>query len=96
MAKIINPSRRDIDLPTGHVVPARAFLETSNAMILVGDNAATLNALRLSGAITIELDPELDDSPALEPTPEPQLAPPVDDATAAAPDDSALPVKAKR
>lgn len=57
MAKLTNPSNRDISLPAGHVIPANGTLETTNAVIR-GDNWPVLSGLILSKTITAEFDPD--------------------------------------
>jgi hypothetical protein len=58
MAQIANPGLHPITLPSRHVVPAKGVLETSNEIILASDATPMLQALALSGAITLTLDPE--------------------------------------
>ncbi len=62
MAKIENPSRRDIVLPTRHVIPAQGSLETSNEVLRCTDNQPMLAGLALSGQVAITYDPEPDPS----------------------------------
>ncbi|MDP1620410.1 MAG: hypothetical protein Q8K33_24200 [Cypionkella sp.] len=62
MATIKNPSRRDIELPTRHVVPAQGTLETTNEVLRCADNAPMLAGLALSSQIDLTYDPEPDDS----------------------------------
>jgi hypothetical protein len=66
MARLINSTRRDIVLPTRHVVPAQGQLETSNEVISCTDNWPKVNGLVLSGDLVAELDPppELAEAPA--------------------------------
>lgn len=64
MAKLINPTARDIRLPAGHVIPRMSELETTNDVIR-GDNWAVLSGLINSGTITAEYDPEIE--PGYEP-----------------------------
>lgn len=66
MAKLINPSIRAITLPTGHVVPRAGTLETTNDVLRCSDNAAMLRGLVLSGALTIEYDPDPETGPEAE------------------------------
>lgn len=66
MAKLINPSIRAITLPTGHVVPRAGTLETTNDVLRCPDNSATLRGLILSGALTVEYDPDPDLEPEAE------------------------------
>lgn len=63
MAKITNPSLRDVKLPTGHVVPLKGSLTVTNDVLR--ENAAMLNGLALSGAITFEYDREPDPTGAV-------------------------------
>lgn len=72
MAKIINPSLRDIELPTRHIVPRKGTLETTNEVLRCPDNAQFLHGQSLSGALTVIYDP--DPSPDATP-PQPQPAP---------------------
>ena len=60
MAKLINTTRRDITLSTGHVVPRGGELATTNAVIRCVDNASLINALAVSGdlLVTMDADPE--------------------------------------
>lgn len=58
MAKITNPGLRPIELPTRHIVPRNGTLETSNDVLRCPDNAAALRGLILSGAVTVEYDPD--------------------------------------
>ena len=65
MAKIINLTAREISLPTRHVIPRGAALETTNAVIDCSDNWPMINGLALSGALQIERDPDpAEDAPA--------------------------------
>ncbi|WYK06456.1 hypothetical protein DWF04_022735 [Cereibacter sphaeroides f. sp. denitrificans] len=57
MAKLTNLTRRDIDLPSRHVIPRLGTLETTNEVIR-GDNWPKLNGLILSGDVAVEFDPE--------------------------------------
>lgn len=56
MAKIINPGRPALTLPTLHVVPRESELVTTNDVILHTDNWPILQAMQGAGQITIELD----------------------------------------
>ena len=58
MAKIINLTARAIALPTRHVIPRGAVLEIPNAVIDSPDNWPMINGLALSGALTVERDPD--------------------------------------
>lgn len=60
MAKLTNPSKRDITLPAGHVIPREGELITTDD-VFGGDNAPVLNGLIASGQIIAEYDaaPEL-------------------------------------
>ena len=60
MASIANPSVWPLKLPTGHVVPDRGSLETTNDIIRCPDNWPTLQGLSLSGQIGLTFDPEPD------------------------------------
>ena len=66
MARLINSTRRDIVLPTRHVVPAQGQLETTNEVIGCTDNWPKVNGLVLSGDLVAELDPppEVAEAPA--------------------------------
>lgn len=66
MARLINSTRRDIVLPTRHVVPAQGQLETTNEVIGCTDNWPKVNGLVLSGDLVAELDPppEVAEGPA--------------------------------
>ena len=66
MARLINSTRRDIVLPTRHVVPAQGQLETTNEVICCTDNWPKVNGLVLSGDLVAELDPppEVAEAPA--------------------------------
>ena len=57
MARLINSTRRDIVLPTRHVVPAQGQMETTNEVIGCTDNWPKVNGLVLSGDLVAELDP---------------------------------------
>ena len=57
MAKLINPTRRNITLPAGHVIPREGELVTTNDVIR-GENWPTLSGMILSGQIAVEYDPE--------------------------------------
>lgn len=58
MAKIINLTARELSLPTRHVIPRSAVLEIPNAVIDSPDNWPMINGLALSGALTVERDPD--------------------------------------
>ena len=58
MAKITNLGRRDLPLPTRHIVPRMGDLVTTNDTIRSPDNWTMLNAMALAGDVTIELDPD--------------------------------------
>ena len=64
MATASNPGKHTITLPTGHTIPGKGDLITTNDVLLCVDNAPRLNALSLSGEITIAYDP---DEPAAKP-----------------------------
>jgi hypothetical protein len=70
MARLINSTRRDIVLPTRHVVPAQGQgqgqLETTNEVINCADNWPKVNGLILAGDLVAEFDPppEVADAPA--------------------------------
>lgn len=64
MAKVVNTGKHAIILPTGHVIRGSGELITTNDVLLCVDNAPRLNALSLSGEITIAYDP---DEPAAKP-----------------------------
>ena len=57
MAKLTNPTNRDIALPAGHVIPRGGELIVTND-IITGDNWPTLSGLIKSGAVGVEYDPE--------------------------------------
>lgn len=70
MAKIINLTAREISLPTRHVIPRGAALETTNAVIDSPDNWPMINGLALSGGLTVERDPDpAEDAPAAKAAP---------------------------
>lgn len=58
MARLINATRRDIVLPTFHIVPKSGALETTDEVIRCPDNWPRVNALILSGDLSAEFDPE--------------------------------------
>lgn len=60
MAKILNPSVRPIRLPTGHVIPAKGALDTSNETIRSTDNWPMLSGLAQSNQISLQFDKEVD------------------------------------
>ena len=55
MAKLTNPTKRDITLPAGHVIPREGELITTNDVIR-GDNWPMLSGLILSKTIGVEYD----------------------------------------
>ena len=57
MAKLSNPSRKDIILPAGHVIPREGELITTNDVIN-GDNWLVLQGMALAGQVLVELDPD--------------------------------------
>lgn len=56
MAKLINGTRRDVVLPTKHVIPAKGHLETVNDVIRCPDNWPRLNGLIIAGEVQVEFD----------------------------------------
>lgn len=58
MAKIINAERRDIALPTGHVIPRLGELACTNDTIRCADNWPGLQGQMIAGQIVVEFDPE--------------------------------------
>ena len=70
MAKIINPSNRDITLLTRHVIPARGSLDTTNEVLRCTDNVPMLNGLVLSGQVSVEFDAEAEPDAPAEPVSE--------------------------
>ncbi|OJY35923.1 MAG: hypothetical protein BGP11_18420 [Rhodobacterales bacterium 65-51] len=70
MAKILNPGLRPIPLPTGHVVPRQGELVTTNDVLRCADNVAFLRGQELSGALTLQFDPD-----PVEPPEAPKVAP---------------------
>lgn len=65
MARITNLTRRQITLPTGHVIPRLGDLPTDNETLALIDIARVLPALIAAGEIAVEYDPD----PAATPTP---------------------------
>lgn len=63
MAKLTNRTKRDIDLPSRHVIPRLGELTLPNETIRSVDNWPRVNGLVLSGDLAVEFDPEpsLDD-----------------------------------
>ena len=57
MAKLTNPTNRDIALPAGHVIPRGGELTVTNDIIR-GDNWPMLSGLINSGAVGVEYDPD--------------------------------------
>lgn len=57
MARISNPSRKDIILPAGHVIPREGELITTNDVIN-GDNWLVLQGMALAGQVIVEMDPD--------------------------------------
>ena len=80
MAKINNPTRRVIVLPTKHEVPRQGELVTTNEVILCSDNWPMLNGMFLAGEITIEFDPDPVDLAEVIPVTEPPAKPVVESA----------------
>lgn len=58
MARIINPARQPVILPTGHVVPRLGDMTTTNDVLRCPDNAGFLRGMIASGQIGIEYDPD--------------------------------------
>ena len=75
MAKIINLTAREIALPTRHVIPRGAVLEIPNAVIDSPDNWPMINGLALSGALTVERDPDPGEEAAAAKAAAPAAAP---------------------
>ena len=69
MAKLSNPSRKDIILPAGHLIPREGELITTNDVIK-GDNWLVLQGMVLAGQVLVEFDPEPDDAPEKAAAPE--------------------------
>ena len=61
MAKLINPSRKDIILPAGHIVPREGEFITTNDVIN-GDNWLVLQGMIGAGQVIVEYDPEPEDA----------------------------------
>lgn len=73
MARISNPAYEPVALPTGHVVPGNGHLDTTNAVLRCPDNVPFLRGQSISGALTVEYDPD----PAPQPeTPGPSITAP--------------------
>ena len=68
MAKITNSTDRPIRLLTGHVVPAKDCLETTNEVIRSTDNLPMLGGLAKSGQVSLEFDAERDADGIATPT----------------------------
>lgn len=66
MAKLTNPGLAPVALPTGHVVPRKGSLETTNDVLRCADNAAFLNGQILSGQLSVEYDPDPGPPPEAE------------------------------
>lgn len=58
MARITNTTRRAIELPTRHIIPASGHLETTNALIRCPDNYRRIEALERAGDVQVDLDEE--------------------------------------
>lgn len=58
MAKLINPGFQPVNLPTGHVVPRKGELVTTNDVLRCVDNARVLAGLIATGAVLAEYDPD--------------------------------------
>lgn len=58
MARLINPGRAPLALPTGHVAPRGGELVTTNDVLRCPDNARVLSGPILSGQVTVEYDPD--------------------------------------
>lgn len=58
MAKLINTERRDITLPTGHVIPRLGELTCTNDTIRNGENWPFLQGQIIAGQIVAEFDPD--------------------------------------
>lgn len=56
MAKIINHTTCELPLPTGHVVPRRGTLDTSDEVIRHVDNAPILQGFIANGQFSVEFD----------------------------------------
>ena len=81
MAKITNHEVLPLTLPSKHVIAGRGGVLVTTNDVLRGDSAPMLTGLSLSGAITVEFDPE--------PTPEEAV---IAQASIAAPEVDAAPV----
>lgn len=86
MAKIINLTAREISLPTRHVIPRGAALETTNAVIDSPDNWPMINGLALSGVLTVERDPDPAEEAAAQAAPAAVHPAPITSGGDAAPD----------
>lgn len=64
MAKLINTTRRDIELPSRHIIARGASLTIPDEVAKSVDNWPRLNALILSGDVAAEFDPEAVDEVA--------------------------------
>ena len=58
MAKLINRERRDIRLPTGHIIPRLGELACENDTIRNGENWPFLQGQIAAGQIEAEFDPD--------------------------------------
>lgn len=62
MAKLLNRERRDIRLPTGHVLPRLGELACDNDLIRSAENWPALQGPILAGQIEAVFDPEPEDN----------------------------------
>ncbi len=74
MGKITNSTRKDVTLPTRHVIPANGSLDVSDELVRVPDNWPSISGRLVSGELAWTPDETGEDVPEV-PEPAPQVEP---------------------